>query len=65
MERGKIELPGFHKEWAEPTYKIVRFLVIAFAVVMIFPYLPGSDSPAFRIFPLNNLVKTQNNKNWP
>lgn len=48
VERGKIELPGFHKEWAEPTYKIVRFLVIAFAAVMIFPYLPGSDSPAFK-----------------
>ncbi|MDZ7359297.1 MAG: mechanosensitive ion channel [candidate division KSB1 bacterium] len=48
VERGKIELRGFHKDWAEPTYKIVRFLVIAFAAVMIFPYLPGSDSPAFK-----------------
>ncbi len=46
--RGKITLPGFYAEWAEPTYRIVRFLVIAFAAVMIFPYLPGSDSPAFQ-----------------
>jgi small-conductance mechanosensitive channel len=46
--RGAISLPGFYAEWAEPTYKIVRFLVFAFAAIMIFPYLPGSDSPAFQ-----------------
>jgi len=46
--RGTIALPGFYTEWAEPTYKIVRFLIIAFIVVVIFPYLPGSSSPAFR-----------------
>ena len=38
----------FPPEWAEPTYKIVRFLLIAFAAVVIFPYLPGSSSPAFQ-----------------
>jgi small-conductance mechanosensitive channel len=31
-----------------PTYQIVRFLVIAFAAIVIFPYLPGSGSPAFQ-----------------
>ena len=41
-------LPGFYQDWAMPTYKIARFLVIAFALVMAFPYLPGSDSPAFK-----------------
>jgi small-conductance mechanosensitive channel len=39
---------GFHPEWAKPTYKLMRFVVIAFAVVMAFPYLPGSESPAFK-----------------
>jgi small-conductance mechanosensitive channel len=48
VERGAIALPGFYREWAQPTYKIVRFLVIAFAFVVIWPYLPGSDTPAFR-----------------
>ena len=38
----------FPPEWAEPTYKIVRFLLIAFAAIVIFPYLPGSSSPAFQ-----------------
>ena len=46
--RGTFTLPGFHVEWADPTFKIVRFLVIVFAAVIVFPYLPGSDSPAFQ-----------------
>ena len=46
--KGTLTLPGFYKEWADPTYKIVRFLVLAFAGIMIFPYLPGSDSPIFQ-----------------
>jgi small-conductance mechanosensitive channel len=46
--RRKITLPEFFPEWAMPTYRIVRFLLIAFTAVVIFPYLPGSSSPAFR-----------------
>lgn len=48
IEKGTITLPGFYREWADPTYKIVRFLVIAFAAVVAYPYLPGSNSPAFK-----------------
>ncbi len=33
---------------AAPTYQIVRILVFAFMFVVIFPYLPGSDSPIFQ-----------------
>jgi small-conductance mechanosensitive channel len=46
--KGTIEMPGFYRDWAEPTYKIVRFLLIAFTAVVVFPYLPGSKSPAFQ-----------------
>jgi small-conductance mechanosensitive channel len=46
--KGTIALPGFYAEWAEPTYKIARFLILAFTAVVIFPYLPGSRSPAFQ-----------------
>jgi small-conductance mechanosensitive channel len=46
--RSKITLPDFFPEWALPTYRIVRFLIIAFTAVVVFPYLPGSNSPAFR-----------------
>ena len=48
VERRNVTLRGFYPDWAMPTYKIIRFLIIAFAVVMVFPYLPGSDSPAFK-----------------
>lgn len=48
IERGILEIKGFHKEWARPTYIIVRFLWYAFMFVLIFPYLPGSDSTAFK-----------------
>lgn len=48
LERGSISIAGFYPEWALPTFKIVRFLLIAFTAVIVFPYLPGSESPAFK-----------------
>jgi len=48
VERGRIELENFDPDWAAPTYKIVRLVVIAFAVVIAYPYIPGSDSMAFK-----------------
>ena len=48
IESGKLKINGFHKEWALPTFTIVRVLLYAFAFIMIFPYLPGSDSPIFK-----------------
>lgn len=48
IEAGRIEFEGFHQEWADPTFKLVRILILAFALVMAFPYLPGSGSPAFQ-----------------
>lgn len=42
------QIPGMKREWIFPTYQIARFFIIVFAVIMIFPYLPGSDSPAFK-----------------
>lgn len=44
----QIVFQGFKKAWISPTYQIFRFFIIAFALVMIFPYLPGSNSPAFQ-----------------
>ncbi|MDB9528579.1 mechanosensitive ion channel family protein [Oscillatoria sp. CS-180] len=48
IRRGTITIPGFYPEWARPTYNIVRFAIIAFAATIAFPYLPGSDTPAFQ-----------------
>ena len=46
--KGTITLPDFYAEWAEPTYKIVRVMILALTAIVIFPYLPGSRSPAFQ-----------------
>lgn len=45
---GTIKLAGFEREWAWPTYRLVRLLVIAFAAVIAYPYIPGSESAAFK-----------------
>jgi small-conductance mechanosensitive channel len=46
--RGGITLAGFDREWAAPTFKIARVAVVAFGLVMAYPYIPGSDSAAFK-----------------
>ena len=48
FERGNIRIRGFYPEWIQPTYRIIRFLLIAFTVVLIYPFLPGENSPAFK-----------------
>lgn len=48
IQTEKLSIPGFYPDWAAPTYQLVRILVIAFMFVVIFPYLPGSDSPVFK-----------------
>jgi small-conductance mechanosensitive channel len=48
VERGSVRISGFYPEWAKPTYKILSYLVIAFFAVVAFPYIPGSESPAFK-----------------
>lgn len=48
LHLGSIDLPGFERDWAQPTYKIVRFMVIVLGVIVLAPYLPGARSPAFQ-----------------
>ena len=48
IDHGQIKLSGFDAEWAWPTFQIVRSLVIFFALVVAYPYLPGSESEAFK-----------------
>ena len=44
IEAGRLKFNGFYPDWAMPTFHIVRFLLYAFMIAMIYPYLPGSDS---------------------
>lgn len=48
IKKENIKIEGFYSDWAMPTFNIIRFLLLAFMVVVIFPYLPGSDSSIFK-----------------
>ncbi len=48
VEDGTIDIPLIAPELARPTYQIAAFLLVVFVAVMIFPYLPGSQSAAAR-----------------
>ncbi len=48
IESRNVVIPGFFPDWARPTFKIARFFIILIAAIAMFPYVPGSDSPAFR-----------------
>jgi small-conductance mechanosensitive channel len=48
IEKERVKIQGFYHEWAKPTYRLLSFLSIVFCVVVAFPYVPGSDSLAFK-----------------
>jgi small-conductance mechanosensitive channel len=48
VSAGRVPLRGFDPDWAQPTYNIVRVLIILLAIVVAYPYLPGSGSAAFQ-----------------
>lgn len=48
VEKGTLRIGGFDPEWSRLTSRIVNFLVIAGSIVIIYPYLPGSESAAFK-----------------
>lgn len=48
IKKENIKIDGFYNDWAMPTFNIIRLLMYAFMLVIIFPYLPGSDSPIFK-----------------
>jgi small-conductance mechanosensitive channel len=48
IARGAITVANFEREWAWPTYRLVRLLVIALAAVLVYPHVPGSESEAFK-----------------
>lgn len=48
IDNGKLTISGFYPDWAKPTFNIIKFLLYAFMIAMIYPYLPGSDSGVFQ-----------------
>ena len=43
LGKGTINFPGFDPIWAKPTYNICFLLIIALAIALIFPHLPGDE----------------------
>jgi small-conductance mechanosensitive channel len=48
ISKGTLKIKGFHADWATPTFNILKFVLYAFMLVIVWPYLPGSGSAAFQ-----------------
>jgi small-conductance mechanosensitive channel len=48
IESGKLVIPGFYADWATPSFNILRVLLYAFTIIVIYPNLPHSESPVFQ-----------------
>jgi small-conductance mechanosensitive channel len=46
--QGRLVLPGLHPDTAEPSRRLAIGLLWIFAVVVAYPYIPGSGSDAFK-----------------
>ena len=45
---GRLKISGFYPDWAIPTSNIVRWLLYAFSIVVIYPLIPGGQSEIFK-----------------
>lgn len=48
VEQKRVVFTQFEPDWAMPTYKLLRVLILAFAVVVAYPNIPGSQTAAFK-----------------
>lgn len=48
VAEGKITFKGFYPDWAKPTYNLITGVLFVFTFILIFPYLPESDSQVFQ-----------------
>jgi small-conductance mechanosensitive channel len=48
IERGRIKSRWIYPETAQPTRRILTTLVWVFAVIVAYPYMPGSNTDAFK-----------------
>lgn len=48
IQHEKLKLSGFYPDWAVPTSRLINFILYVFMLVLVWPYLPGSDSAIFQ-----------------
>ncbi len=45
---GELTFEGFHRSWAGTTSRLVAICIVLLAILVAYPYIPGSDSAAFK-----------------
>jgi small-conductance mechanosensitive channel len=45
---GRVRIEGFKPRWAPVTRKLLSILIVVLGVLIAYPYIPGSQSPAFK-----------------
>jgi small-conductance mechanosensitive channel len=50
LKAGTLVIRGFQRDWAQPTYNLLRALFLLFLLMVSFPYLPGASSEFFKGF---------------
>ena len=48
VENNRLELPGVHPETAPPTRRLINTAIWLIAIVVAYPYFPGSSTAAFK-----------------
>jgi small-conductance mechanosensitive channel len=48
ISQGEFKIEGFHPTWANTTQRLVSLTLIILAMLIAYPYIPGSSSPAFK-----------------
>ncbi|HEX3436041.1 MAG TPA: mechanosensitive ion channel family protein [Pseudacidobacterium sp.] len=48
VAQGAITLEGFHPAWASVTERLISIAVVVFAILIAYPYIPGSQTAAFK-----------------
>ena len=48
IEVGMIRIDRFEPDWTWPTYWISKVILILFSIIIAYPYIPGSETAAFK-----------------
>jgi small-conductance mechanosensitive channel len=48
VREGTVTIEGFRPRWAGTTQRLVSIALVTLAVLVAYPYIPGSDSAAFK-----------------
>ncbi len=48
LRNRRIHVRNFYPEWADTSFGLIKLLIYVLTAVIVFPYLPGSSSPAFQ-----------------